>query len=95
MGVIWHALCFYFTVLGHPGTILGRSWDITEYKKGHCEVQAWIKPDSRDPEAETGSLETEKRVHRIHGTLETGVHIILRSLVAPSRGAGGFHASST
>ena len=21
---------------------LGRSWDIREYKKGHCEVQAWI-----------------------------------------------------
>jgi hypothetical protein len=27
MGVIWHAWCFYFTVLGDPGTILGRSWD--------------------------------------------------------------------
>ena len=42
MGVIWHAWCLYFTVLGDPGTILGRSWDIREYKKGHCEVQAWI-----------------------------------------------------
>ena len=30
------------TVLGDPGTILGRSWDIREYKKGHCKVQAWI-----------------------------------------------------
>ena len=28
MGVIWHAWCFYFGVLGEPGTILGRSWDI-------------------------------------------------------------------
>ena len=27
MGVIWHALCLYFTVLGYPGTILGRSWN--------------------------------------------------------------------
>ena len=27
MGVIWHACCLYFTVLGDPGTILGRSWD--------------------------------------------------------------------
>ena len=27
MGVIWHAWCLYFTVLGDPGTILGRSWD--------------------------------------------------------------------
>ena len=33
-----------------------------------------LKPDSRDPETETGNLETEKRVHRIHGTLETGSH---------------------
>ena len=49
-----------------------------------------LKPDSRDPETETRSLEIEKRVHRIHGTLETGLHMIPRSLVAPSRGAGGF-----
>ena len=48
-----------------------------------------LKPDSRDPETETGNLETEKRVHRIHGTLETGLHMIPRSLVAPSRGASG------
>ena len=33
-----------------------------------------LKPDSRDPETETGNLETEKRVHRIHGKLETGLH---------------------
>ena len=33
-----------------------------------------LKPDSRDPETETGSLETEKTVHRVHGTLETGLH---------------------
>ena len=33
-----------------------------------------LKPDSRDPETETGNLETEKRVHRILGTLETGLH---------------------
>ena len=49
-----------------------------------------LKPDSRDPETEIGNLETEKRVHRIHGTLETGLHMMPRSLVAPSRGAGGF-----
>ena len=49
-----------------------------------------LKPDSRDLETETGSLETGKRVHRIHGTLETGLHMMLRSLVAPTRGAGGF-----
>ena len=51
-----------------------------------------LKPDSRDPETETGNLETEKRVHRIHGTLETGLHMIRRSLVAPSRGAGGYQS---
>ena len=33
-----------------------------------------LRPDSRDLETETGNLETEKRVHRIHGTLETGLH---------------------
>ena len=40
MGVIWHAGCLCFGVLGKPGTILGRPWDIGEYKKGHFEVQA-------------------------------------------------------
>ena len=33
-----------------------------------------LKPDFRDPETENGNLETEKRVHRIQGTLETGLH---------------------
>ena len=33
-----------------------------------------LKPDSKVPETETGNLETEKRVHRIHDTLETGLH---------------------
>ena len=50
-----------------------------------------LKPDSRDPETETGNPENEKRVHRIHDTLETGLQRILRSLVAPSRGAGGLN----
>ena len=27
MGVIGHAWCLFFGVLGVPGTILGRSWD--------------------------------------------------------------------
>ena len=48
-----------------------------------------LRPDSRDPETETGDLETEKRAQRIHGTLETGLQRIPRSLVAPTRGAGG------
>ena len=39
VGVIRHAWRLYFGVLGHPGTILGRSWDIGEYKKGHLKVQ--------------------------------------------------------
>ena len=30
MGVILHGLCFFFTVLGDPETILGRSWDTRE-----------------------------------------------------------------
>ena len=34
------------------------------------------KPGSlRDLETESWNLETEKRVHRIHGTLETGLHV--------------------
>ena len=40
--------------------------------------------DSRDPETKTASLETEKRVHTIHDTWETGSQIILRSLVCPN-----------
>ena len=37
---------------------------------------------SRDPETETGTLESEKRVHGIHGTLETGLRV-LRFLRCP------------
>ena len=44
----------------------------------------------RYPETETGSLETEKRSHRIHDTLETALYMMPRSLVAPTRGDGGF-----
>ena len=29
-GVIWHAWCLYFTLLGDPGTILRRAWGIRE-----------------------------------------------------------------
>ena len=42
--------------------------------------------DSRDPEAETGSLKTKKRVHRIHGTLETGLHKDLSQPSGPHKG---------
>ena len=44
MGVIWYAWCLCFIVLGDPGTILGRSWEMREHKKGHCWVPAWILP---------------------------------------------------
>ena len=63
---------------------MGGSWSLVTAMPGS------LKPDSRDLETEIGSLETEKRVHKIHDTLETGLHMIPRSLVAPSRGAGGF-----
>ena len=43
MGVIWHAWCLYFGVLGDPGTILGRSWalegtrkDLVRSRLGFC-----------------------------------------------------------
>ena len=45
--------------------------------------------NSRDPETETLNLETELRVHVIHGTLETGLQMMPGSLVVPTRGAGG------
>ena len=41
--------------------------------------------NSRDLETETGSLETEKRVHKIHDTLGTGLQMMPRSLVAPHK----------
>ena len=44
-----------------------------------------LKPTLGDPEAETGNLETEKRVHRSHDTLEAGLQII----GAPTRGSSG------
>ena len=64
---------------------MGGSWALSNTNPGS------LKPDSRDPKTETGNLETEKRVHRIHDTLETGLHMMPRSLVAPTRGAGGLH----
>ena len=51
-------------------------------------VPGFLKP-TRDPETDIGSLETEKRVHRIHDALGTRLHIILRSLVAPTSEASG------
>ena len=51
-----------------------------------------LNPDSRDPETETGNLESEKRVHRIHGTLETGLHNYPSQPGGPLKGAGGLFA---
>ena len=48
-----------------------------------------LKPDSRDPQTETGSLETEKRVRRIHGSLETRLHKDALQAGGPHKGAGG------
>ena len=39
MGVVWHALCIYFGVLGDPGTILGRSRDDPGTILGHWRAQ--------------------------------------------------------
>ena len=82
------------TFQGHPGVtpdpgtnLVGGKWFGPQALSN--TIPGSLKPDSRDPETETRSLEIEKRVHRIHGTLETGLHMIPRSLVAPSRGAGG------
>ena len=37
---------------------------------------------------EIGNLDTEKRLRRMHDTLEAGLQRVSRSLVAPTRGAG-------
>ena len=37
----WMDFGAHGTVLGDPGLILRRSWDIRDYKTGHCELQAW------------------------------------------------------
>ena len=44
-----------------------------------------LETDSRDPGTETGSLETELRVHRIHDSLEVG----LQMPAGPSQGGPG------
>ena len=44
--------------------------------------------DSRDHETETGHLEIDKRVHRIHGTLETGLLKDPSQSGAPLKGGG-------
>ena len=48
---------------------MGASWALSNTIPGS------LKPDSRDPETETGNLETEKRVHTIHNTLETSSRV--------------------
>ena len=48
--------------------------------------------DSRTLETETGSREIEKRVHRIHCTLETGLHKDAPQAGGPHKGAGGLVA---
>ena len=62
---------------------MGVKWSVVEPNDNNSRIPG---TDSGDPENETGSLETERRVHRIYDTLETGLHMIL-SLVAPTRGA--------
>ena len=49
----------------------------------------FAETDSIGPETEPGSFEIELGVHRIHATLDTGLQIMLRSLVALTRGADG------
>ena len=65
-------------ILGSP-QILGTLW--VEVKWCHprslvTTIPGSLKPDSRDPETETGNPETEKKVHRIHDTLEKGLQMI-------------------
>ena len=48
-----------------------------------------LKPDSGDLDTELGVLRLRRGVHRIHGTMQKGLHMMPRSLVPPSMGAGG------
>ena len=50
-----------------------------------------LKPDSRDPETETGNLETEKRIHRMHDTLETGLRKDASQPGGPHKGGRRIH----
>ena len=60
-------------ILGPSGLVVSGCW------LGPSNKQSRIpETDSRDPETETGGLET--------GTLEMGLQIVPRSLVAPTRG---------
>ena len=45
----------------------------------------FLETESRDPEAEAGNLEAEKRVHGIHDTLETVLQSVSRRPVAPHK----------
>ena len=82
--------------------ILGSSQNLTpslvggnRLVPGRINKQSRIsEPDSRGPETETGSLEIPNRVQRIHGTLETGLHMMLHSPKTPTRGAGGLSTSA-
>ena len=63
-------------ILGSPQILATRR---VEGKLVHPRAQVTtipgsLKPDSRDPETETGKLEIEKRVDRIQDTLEEGLH---------------------
>ena len=63
-------------ILGSPQIQSTRLVEANWYGSGTlvATIPGSLKPDSRDPETEHGNLETEKRVHRIHDTLETGLH---------------------
>ena len=57
-------------------------WISTTFHLGSVRLSVscrTLETDSRDPETETRSLETEKSEHRIHHTLERGLQIITRS----------------
>ena len=80
----WLEIWWLFNViLGSPRSC-EPSWRTLNGSPGPSNNYSRI-PETRDPETETGNLETGKRVHGIHDTLEKELQMIPRSLAAPSR----------
>ena len=70
-------------VISDPESEPGRWYMVWSPFLSNNQQSSIPEHDSRDRQTEIGNPETEKRVHRIHGTLETRLQMILRSPVAP------------
>ena len=71
--------------------ILSPSWWVVDVllPGSNCEHSRILETDSRGIETEPGSLETELREHRIHGTLGHRITDDASQLGGPSQGGAG------